>query len=129
MENEFARSPLMRNSSGDPEFVENREIDFTMLIPSSLAENNTSGPLTVFGHGLFGDGDSYAMNARSIANEYQTVVIATDFKGWSSDGDLDAMTFALMDLKEFQTGVMEHPVTSNIFQKKKIDAILVFFRG
>ena len=52
MENEFARSPLMRNSSGDPEFVENREIDFTMLIPSSLAENNTSGPLTVYGHGL-----------------------------------------------------------------------------
>ena len=102
MENEFARSPLMRSVSGDPEFVENREIDFTMLIPLSLAENNTSGPLTVFGHGLFGDGDSYAMNARSIANEYQTVVIATDFKGWSSDGDLDAMTFALMDLKEFQ---------------------------
>ena len=102
MENEFARSPLMRDSGGDPEFVENREIDFTMLIPKSLAENNTSGPLTVFGHGLFGDGDSYAMNARSVANEYQTVVIATDFKGWSSDGDLDAMTFALMDLKEFQ---------------------------
>ncbi|MCH1591441.1 MAG: hypothetical protein L7R66_00445 [Candidatus Thalassarchaeaceae archaeon] len=102
MENEYARSPLMRDSSGDPEFVENREIDFSMLIPRSLAENNTSGPLTVFGHGLFGDGDSYAMNARSISNEYQTVVIATDFKGWSSDGDLDAMTFALMDLKEFQ---------------------------
>ena len=102
MENEFARSPLMRGATGDPEFVENREIDFTMLIPLSLAENNTSGPLTVFGHGLFGDGDSYAMNARSVANEYQTVVIATDFKGWSSDGDLDAMTFALMDLKEFQ---------------------------
>ncbi len=102
MENEFARSPLMRGPGGDPEFVENREIDFTMLIPKSLAENNTSGPLTVFGHGLFGDGDSYAMNARSVANEYQTVVIATDFKGWSSDGDLDAMTFALMDLKEFQ---------------------------
>ena len=102
MENEFSRSPLMRGPGGDPEFVENREIDFTMLIPKSLAENNTSGPLTVFGHGLFGDGDSYAMNARSVANEYQTVVIATDFKGWSSDGDLDAMTFALMDLKEFQ---------------------------
>ena len=102
MENEFARSPLMRGPGGDPEFVENREIDFTMLIPRSLAENNTSGPLTVFGHGLFGDGDSYAMNARSVANEYQTAVIATDFKGWSSDGDLDAMTFALMDLKEFQ---------------------------
>ena len=30
----------------------------------------------------------------------------------------------VMDLREFQAGVMEHPVTSNIFQKKKIDAIL-----
>ena len=28
----------------------------------------------------------------------------------------------VMDLKEFQTGVMDHPVTSKIFQKKKIDA-------
>ena len=36
MENEFARSPLMRGPGGDPEFVENREIDFTMLIPLSL---------------------------------------------------------------------------------------------
>lgn len=102
MENQFARSPLMRGGSGDPEFVENREIDFTMLIPRSLAENNTSGQLTVFGHGLFGSGDSYVRSSGPIANEYQTVVIATDFKGWSSDGDLDAMTFALLDLKEFQ---------------------------
>ena len=30
----------------------------------------------------------------------------------------------VMDLKEFQTGVMDHPVTSKIFQMKKIDAIL-----
>ena len=30
----------------------------------------------------------------------------------------------VMDLKEFQTGVMDHPVTSNFFQTKKIDAIL-----
>ncbi len=102
MENEYARSPLMRGESGDPQFVENIEVDFSMLIPRSLAENNTSGPLTVFGHGLFGSGSSYVRSAGSIANEYGTVVIATDFKGWSSDGDQDAMTFALLDLKEFQ---------------------------
>merc|ERR1712183_1120490 len=30
----------------------------------------------------------------------------------------------VLELKEFQKGVMDHPVTSNIFQKKKIDAIL-----
>ena len=102
METQFARSPLMRDSDANPEFVQNREIDFTMLIPKSLAENNESGPLTVFGHGLFGDGDSYAINGRDLANEYKTVVIATDFKGWSSDGDYDALTFALVDITEFQ---------------------------
>ena len=67
-----------------------------MMIPKSLAENNTSGPISVFGHGLL---DSDVKNGRAIANEYQTVLLATDFKGWSSDGDEDAMTFALMDLK------------------------------
>ena len=102
METQYSRSPLMRDSNGNPEFVQNREIDFTMLIPKSLAEINESGPLTVFGHGLFGDGDSYAINSRELANEYKTVVIATDFKGWSSDGDYDALTFALLDIKEFQ---------------------------
>merc|ERR1712154_753888 len=30
----------------------------------------------------------------------------------------------VMDLKEFQTGVMDHPVTSKIFRIKKIDAVL-----
>lgn len=102
METQYARSPLMRGPSGDPEFVQNREIDFTMVIPRSLADRNESGPLTVFGHGLFGDGDSYVINGRELANEYGTVVIATDFKGWSSDGDYDALTFALMDITEFQ---------------------------
>ena len=102
MQTEYARSPMVRNEDGDPIFVENREIDFSMMIPKSLAENNTSGPISVFGHGLFGDSDAYVKNGRAIANEYQTVLLATDFKGWSSDGDEDAMTFALMDLKEFQ---------------------------
>ena len=102
MQTEYARSPMVRNEEGDPVFVENREIDFSMMIPKSLAENNTSGPISVFGHGLFGDSDAYVKNGRAIANEYQTVLLATDFKGWSSDGDEDAMTFALMDLKEFQ---------------------------
>jgi len=102
METQYARSPLMRGVTGDPEFVQNREVDFTMLIPKSLADRNESGPLTVFGHGLFGDGDSYVINGRELANEYGTVVIATDFKGWSSDGDYDALTFALMDITEFQ---------------------------
>ena len=46
-----------------------------MMIPKSLAENNKSGPISVFGHGLFGDSDSYVKNGRAIANEYQTVLL------------------------------------------------------
>ena len=30
----------------------------------------------------------------------------------------------VMDLKEFQTGVMEHPLTAKIFRIKTIDALL-----
>ena len=30
----------------------------------------------------------------------------------------------VMDLKEFQNGVMEHPITAKIFRIKKIDALL-----
>ena len=36
----------------------------------------------------------------------------------------DANKDEVMDLKEFKTGVMDHPVTSKIFQIKRIDAIL-----
>ena len=36
----------------------------------------------------------------------------------------DANKYEVMDLKEFKTGVMDHPVTAKIFQIKKIDAIL-----
>ncbi|MEC7695313.1 MAG: hypothetical protein CMA00_000325 [Methanobacteriota archaeon] len=99
-----ARSPLMRDSVGDPQFVAEREIDFSMMIPQSLADNNSSGPLTVLGHGLFGNGRDYVSNSmgRYYGDTYGTTLLATDFKGWSSDGDLDAMTFALLDLKEFQ---------------------------
>ncbi len=99
-----ARSPLMRNSDGDPIFVENREIEFTMMIPQSLADNNTSGPLTVVGHGLFGDGKGYVSDSmgRYYGDAYGTTLLATDFKGWSSDGDLEAMSYALLDIEEFQ---------------------------
>ena len=36
----------------------------------------------------------------------------------------DANKDEVMDLKEFKSGVMDHPVTAKIFQIKKIDAIL-----
>ena len=95
-------TPMSRDSNFDPLFVENREIDFTMLIPSSLAEKNESGPITIVGHGLFGSGRSYVSDGAGLANKYGTVTLATDFKGWSSDGDQDAMALALVDFEQFQ---------------------------
>jgi len=95
-------TPMSRDSNFDPLFVENREIEFTMLIPSSLAEKNESGPITIVGHGLFGSGRSYVSDGAELANKYGTVTLATDFKGWSSDGDQEAMALALVDFEQFQ---------------------------
>ncbi|MAU85639.1 MAG: hypothetical protein CMA21_03410, partial [Euryarchaeota archaeon] len=86
METTYARTPMMRGDDGDPIFVENREIEFTMVIPKSLADSNSSGPISVFGHGLFGNGKSLASSGRDLANQYNTVALATDFRGWSSVG-------------------------------------------
>ena len=103
METTYARTPMMRGDNGDPIFVENREIEFTMVIPKSLADSNSSGPISVFGHGLFGNGKSLASSGRELANQYNTVALATDFRGWSSvGGDADALSYALLDVKEFQ---------------------------
>ena len=35
--------------------------------------------------------------ARGWANEYGFATIGTDFKGWSSDGDFGAYTFAFLN--------------------------------
>ena len=42
---------------------------------------------------------------------------------WSRPMDRETIS-ALLSLKEFKTGVIEHPVTAKIFQIQKIDAIL-----
>ena len=42
MESAFAPSEMRRDDSGSPEFVENREIVFTILIPKILADENLS---------------------------------------------------------------------------------------
>ena len=41
----------------------------------------------------------------------------------------DANKDEVMDLKEFKTGVMDHPVTEKIFRIKKIDTMSTFTKG
>ena len=102
MESAFAPSEMRRDDSGSPEFVENREIVFTILIPKILADENRSGELTILGHGFMGDGDGMVRANHVFANMYGKVMIGTDWKGWSSDGDFEALTFSLINVEYFQ---------------------------
>ena len=102
MESAFAPSEMRRDDSGSPEFVENREIVFTILIPKILADENRSGELTILGHGFMGDGDGMVRGNHVFANMYGKVMIGTDWKGWSSDGDFEALTFSLINVEYFQ---------------------------
>ncbi len=103
VEADFPPTLLRRDQSGTPLFVENREVVFTITIPQSLANSSTSGPLTVMGHGFLGNGDGMVSGGlREWGELFGTPMIGTDFKGWSSDGDYDAVTFALMNVEYFQ---------------------------
>jgi hypothetical protein len=56
-------SKISTDANGTPQFVENAEIPFTLVIPKILADNNESGPLVVFGHGFLGNGRSTVSTA------------------------------------------------------------------
>ncbi|HIF04125.1 MAG TPA: hypothetical protein EYQ80_01540 [Candidatus Poseidoniales archaeon] len=95
-------SLISRDDEGMPVFVENAEIPFTVMIPSSLAAANRSGPLTIFGHGFLGQGEYYAENiVHGWAEAYEVPFIATDILGWSYT-DLDTIALGLFDPGYFE---------------------------
>ena len=102
MESDYPPAEMRRDSSGTPEFIEFREVVFTILIPQILADEGRSGLMTVLGHGFMGDGDGMATGSREFANLTGRVMIATDWKGWSADGDFDALTYSLINVEYFQ---------------------------
>nr|AIE98496.1 hypothetical protein [uncultured marine group II/III euryarchaeote KM3_05_H10] len=75
---------LNRSEDGTPEYVEDAEIPFTMVIPQVLADLNESGPLVVFGHGFLGTGEGTSDYVIGWAEEYKVSFVATDLYGWSS---------------------------------------------
>ena len=95
-------SRISRDDNGTPQFVENAEIPFTMMIPQSLADANESGPLTIFGHGFLGQGEYYGENlVHGWAQAYNVPFIATDLLGWSHT-DVDTIAFGLFDPSYFE---------------------------
>jgi len=102
MESDFPPASMRRTDAGDPEFIEFREVVFTILIPQVLADESRAGQMTLLGHGFMGNGKGMVSGFREYAQLYDRVMIATDFKGWSSDGDFDALTYSLINGEYFQ---------------------------
>ena len=95
-------SKISRDANGTPQFVENAEIPFTLVIPQVLATNNESGPLVVFGHGFLGDGRSAVSDwAIGWMQEYEVAMVATDIYGWSGS-DLDTVFLGLANPEYFE---------------------------
>jgi hypothetical protein len=99
MESPEPPTRYVRGDDGMPEYVEDVEVTFTMIIPASLTEGPDgphAGPLVTFGHGLMGDAvGTLSMSAlRHIANETGAVLVGTDWAGMSSS-DVAAVGQAL----------------------------------
>ena len=92
---------IVRGSDGTPQYVEDSEIPFTMVIPQVLADLNESGPLVVFGHGFLGTGEGSSDYLGGWAEEYKVSFVATDLYGWSSS-DFDTLGYGMIDPSYFQ---------------------------
>ena len=92
---------IVRGDDGTPQYVEDSEIPFTMVIPQILADLNESGPLVVFGHGFLGTGEGSSDYLGGWAEEYKVSFVATDLYGWSSS-DFDTLGLGMIDPSYFQ---------------------------
>ncbi|MDG1540157.1 MAG: hypothetical protein P8Q46_01205 [Candidatus Thalassarchaeaceae archaeon] len=102
LESTYPPTPMTRSEDGTPKFNFLAEVVFTVTIPMSAAESSQPAPLVVLGHGFLGNGEGMVSGFRGWANESGVATIGTDFKGWSSDGDFDAVTFGLMNVNYLQ---------------------------
>ena len=95
-------SKISTDANGTPQFVENAEIPFTLVIPKILADNNESGPLVVFGHGFLGNGRSTVSTAAiGWMQEYKVAMIGTSISGWSG-ADMDTIFMGLANISYFE---------------------------
>ena len=98
LESTYPPTPMTRSEDGTPKFNFLTEVVFTVTIPMSAAESSQPAPLVVLGHGFLGNGEGMVSGFRGWANDSGVATIGTDFKGWSSDGDFDAVTLSLIHI-------------------------------
>ncbi|MCH2427847.1 MAG: hypothetical protein MK168_00745 [Candidatus Thalassarchaeum sp.] len=121
----YPPTPMNRDSNGTPMFNFNTEVVFTLTIPQSAADSGQPVPLVVLGHGFLGDGRGMVSAFRGWANETGFASIGTDFKGWSSDGDFDAVTFGLMNVNflQHQAERLQQSVINHLAMIKTISGV------
>ena len=125
LESTYPPTPMTRDEDGKPKFNFLSEVVFTLAIPMSAAENSQPVPLVVLGHGFLGNGEGMVSGFRAWANQSGVATIGTDFKGWSSDGDFDAVTFGLMNVNylQHQSERLQQSVINHLAMIKTIKGV------
>ena len=125
LESTYPPTPMTRDEDGKPKFNFLSEVVFTLAIPMSAAENSQPAPLVVLGHGFLGNGEGMVSGFRAWANQSGVATIGTDFKGWSSDGDFDAVTFGLMNVNylQHQSERLQQSVINHLAMIKTIKGV------
>ena len=121
----YPPTPMNRDESGSPMFTFNTEVVFTLAIPQSAADSGEPVPLVLLGHGFLGDGRGMVSGFRGWANGTGFATMGTDFKGWSSDGDFDAVTFGLMNVNylQHQAERLQQSIINNLALVRTIGGI------
>ena len=93
---------LVRDEEGFPTYVEDREVGFTALLPRSVVDAGTPGPLVVWGHGLFGEAEGTISRGAVLrtAESAGVVIVGTDWAGMSAK-DLLFLGTAMADISRF----------------------------
>ncbi|MGM0576370.1 MAG: hypothetical protein ACQEXJ_11625 [Myxococcota bacterium] len=93
---------IARDEDGVPVFQGVEEVEFTAIVPKSLADANEAGRLITWGHGLFGEAEGTISHSGvlNVAEDYGQVIVATDWAGMSKK-DLGFLATALVNLSDF----------------------------
>lgn len=88
---------LTRDEDGLPYYNGTRDIAFTIIVPRVLIDEQRSGPIIQYGHGLMGSQSEVRGGyLGEIANRYGYVLLAVDWTGMSSV-DLTSIIFMIIN--------------------------------
>lgn len=89
-------------ATNTPVFQQLVPVNFTVLIPTSVVANQTTGRIVQYGHGLFGDQSEVTTSyLEEQANQYGYILGAVDWVGLCQDDLVPAALMVATDLSNF----------------------------